>query len=67
MPRPTTFSGLLGRSDEVESKDGTRVCEDNDVDERHLNDISENIGLCIDILYGSTKGSSASSFVTPHK
>lgn len=66
-PKPKTFSGVLGRRFVVESQDGARVCDDNDIDERHLNDISENIGLCVDVLYGSINGRSAASFVTPHR
>lgn len=38
-------------------------------DDRHLNDISENIGLCrsVDVLYGSASVSTVSSFVTPNR
>ena len=51
MPRPTAFSGRAGRSAVVESlKEGTSVYDDNEVEDRHLNDISENIGRCKEAL-----------------
>ena len=43
MPRPTVFSCLLGSNVVLEwLNEATNVCEDSEVDERHLNDISEN-------------------------
>ena len=67
IPSPTTFSGFLGGNVVVESDEGTSVCEDRDVDERHLKDISENIGYCLVAVYGSISGSSESSVTTPNR
>jgi hypothetical protein len=68
IPRPTTSSGSFGKSvvDE-ESKDGTRVCDDKDVEERHLKDMSENLGRCSEALYGNIRSSKFGSLVTPSK
>jgi hypothetical protein len=67
IPSPTTLSGFEGSNVVVESHDGTSVREDRDVDERHLNDISENIGCCLEALYGSISGRSACSLITPNR
>ena len=51
MPRPATFSGLTGSKVVVESlRDETNVREDIVVEDRHLNDISENIGRSVAVL-----------------
>ena len=51
MPRPATCSGRTGSKVVVESlRDGTDVREDIVVQDRHLNDISENIGRSIAVL-----------------
>ena len=49
------------------SKEGTRVCEDSEVDDLHLNDISENIGRCAEYLDGRASGSRSCCFVMPSK
>ena len=68
MPRPKDFSGVLGNNAGIESlSDGTRVRDDIEADERHLKDISENIGRLIDVLYGNIKGSSDCSLVAPKR
>lgn len=43
------------------------MLEDNDLDERHLNDISENMARSTDALYGSMSGSRVGSLVMPKR
>lgn len=68
IPRPTTLSGCSSNKSVVESVlDGTSVFEDTELDERHLKDISENIGRSVDALYGCTAGRIADSLTMPNK
>ena len=43
IPNPTTLSGFAGNSMLVESLEVTKMCDDSEVDDRYLNDISEYI------------------------
>lgn len=68
MPRPTLRSGFdEGSRAVIESCDGTSVRDESEVEDRHLNDISENAGRSMEDLYGSMKGSSVGSLTTPKR
>jgi hypothetical protein len=59
------FSGCEGRRFVVESIAGTKVVSDRDVNDRHLKDISEYIGLVVEYLCGSDRGRSGDSGLIP--
>lgn len=70
IPRPTTFSGRFGSRLVTDSSyDDTSVLDDEVVDDRHLNDISENIGFVryMEVFCGNTSGKTGVSAATPNK